>query len=71
MCGYACVGCGKCGKPKTLTSTLTCLKCGTPNEVGAATCSACGYSFAPGVPGRRQEEERQEDLINNDADKSK
>ncbi len=48
MCGYACVGCGRCGKKRTLVTTIVCFKCNTENESGAITCKSCGYRFAPG-----------------------
>jgi hypothetical protein len=49
MCGYACIGCGKCGKPRTLTLSLRCLACGAENAPDTRACRVCGYQFAPGI----------------------
>ena len=45
MCGYACIGCGRCGK-----KPFRCPACGGPVEAGAAACPACGLSLVPGEP---------------------
>ena len=52
MCGYACYGCGKCGKkvPKKAVSIESvpgyCLSCGHLNGPTASCCSQCGTVFA-------------------------
>ena len=61
MCGYVCIGCGRCGKPRTMElPDVKCLKCGTLNEPGATRCSSCGAAFAaprrPRIESRRQSE---------------
>jgi hypothetical protein len=49
MCSYACIGCGRCGKPRTMVvPPIICLRCGIENEPGAPECRACGNRFAPG-----------------------
>ena len=55
MCGYVCIGCGRCGKPRTMElPDVKCLECGTLNEPGATRCSSCGAAFAaPGAPGSK------------------
>ena len=55
MCGYVCMGCGRCGKPRTMElPDIKCLKCGTLNEPGAARCSSCGEVFTtPGASGSK------------------
>ena len=51
MCGYACVGCGRCGKkPDRILPPFRCPACGGPVEAGAAACPACGLSLVPGEP---------------------
>lgn len=42
MCGYACIGCGRCGKkPDRILPPFRCPACGGP---------ACGLSLVPGEP---------------------
>ena len=55
MCGYVCIGCGRCRKPRTMElPDVKCLKCGALNEPGAARCSSCGATFAaPGASGSK------------------
>lgn len=51
MCGYACIGCGRCGKkPDRILPPFCCPACGGPVEAGADACPACGLSLVPGEP---------------------
>lgn len=52
MCGYACVGCGRCGKPQTgLKQPFKCLACGYLGPDDEGVCPTCGCSpIPPGSP---------------------
>lgn len=50
MCGYACVGCGRCGKPRSIPlPPVKCLACGALNSPTCDYCESCGRKFA--LPG--------------------
>ncbi|WP_366519226.1 zinc-ribbon domain-containing protein [Adlercreutzia equolifaciens] len=50
MCGYACVGCGRCGKkPDRPMPPFPCPTCGAPLNPGSMSCSRCGASLRPGT----------------------
>jgi hypothetical protein len=45
LCGYACIGCGNCGKKRTLPDsaiTWICDRCGTVNTLEHRECRVCG-----------------------------
>ena len=49
MCGYACIGCGRCGKkPDRILPPFRCPACAGLDR--AAACPACGLSLVPGEP---------------------
>jgi hypothetical protein len=52
MCGYACIGCGNCGKPKSkfFDVAAVCPKCQIEIPKGTYQCIQCGFSMRPGVP---------------------
>lgn len=49
-CGYACISCGKCrGKPRELSITTVCFRCGHKNGDGDRKCAKCGLEL-PRLP---------------------
>lgn len=49
MCGYACIECGRCGKPvnKNRSAHWVCLSCGATNPAQSQKCLACGFELLP------------------------
>ena len=46
MCGYACCGCGRCGKPRTMPyPPIRCSKCKSYNDPFDTVCANCGTPF--------------------------
>jgi len=50
VCGYVCIGCGACGKPKSKLFALPpiCVRCGAEKASVTAPCPQCGAISAPG-----------------------
>jgi ribosomal protein L40E len=50
MCGYACIGCGACGRPKSKLFQMAgiCPHCKATLPEGTFECELCGYSIRPG-----------------------